>query len=69
MVDAFSPFDAADYLSDFDDATAYLEAVIDEGDDDPAQITQGARHRRRQWRGRNGHCQLKVDPCELSAWG
>ena len=40
MVDAFSPFDAADYLSDFDDAAAYLEAVIDEGDDDPAQITQ-----------------------------
>ncbi len=40
MVDAFSPFDAADYLSDFDDAAAYLEAVVDEGDDDPAQITQ-----------------------------
>ena len=40
MVDAFSPFDAADYLSDFDDAAAFLEAVIDEGGDDPAQITQ-----------------------------
>lgn len=39
MVDAFPPFDAADYLPDFDDAAAYLEAVIDEGRD-PAQITQ-----------------------------
>ena len=40
MVDAFSPFDAADYLSDFDDAAVYLEAVIDEGDDDPVLIAQ-----------------------------
>ena len=40
MVDAFCAFDAADYLSTFDDVAAYLEAVIAEGDDDPAQITQ-----------------------------
>ena len=39
-IETFSPFDAADYLSTFDDVAAYLEAVIDEGDDDPAQITQ-----------------------------
>jgi probable addiction module antidote protein len=36
----FSPFDAGDYLSTFDDVAAYLEAVIDEGDDDPALIAQ-----------------------------
>lgn len=36
----FSPFDAADYLSTFDDIAAYLEAVMDEGDDDPAMIAQ-----------------------------
>ena len=38
--ETFSPFDAADYLSTFDDVAAYLEAVIDEGDDDPALIAQ-----------------------------
>ena len=38
--ETFSPFDAADYLSTFDDVAAYLEAVIDEGDDDPVLIAQ-----------------------------
>ena len=38
--ETFSPFDSADYLATFDDVAAYLEAVIDEGDDDPAHITQ-----------------------------
>lgn len=38
--ETFSPFDAADYLATSDDVAAYLEAVIDEGDDDPALITQ-----------------------------
>jgi probable addiction module antidote protein len=40
MVDTFSPFDAADYLSTFDDVAAYLESAIGEVDDDPALITQ-----------------------------
>jgi probable addiction module antidote protein len=38
--ETFSSFDAADYLSTFEDVAAYLEAVIEEGDDDPAVITQ-----------------------------
>ena len=38
--ETFSPFDAADYLATFDDVAAYLEAVIDEGDDDPVLIAQ-----------------------------
>lgn len=38
--ETFYPLDAADYLATFDDVAAYLEAVIDEGDDDPALITQ-----------------------------
>ncbi len=38
--ETFSPFDAADYLSTFEDVAAYLEAVIEDGDDDPALITQ-----------------------------
>lgn len=40
MVDAFSPFDAADYLSAFDGAAAYLQAVTEETGDDPALIAQ-----------------------------
>ncbi len=36
----FTTFDPADYLDSFEDVVAYLEAVIDEGDDDPAVITQ-----------------------------
>ena len=38
--ETFSPFDAADYLSTFEDVAAYLEAIIEDGDDDPATITQ-----------------------------
>lgn len=38
--ETFSPFDAADYPSTFDDVAAYLEAVIEEGDDDPVLIAQ-----------------------------
>ena len=37
-VDAFSRFDAADYLTDIETAAAYLEATIDESGDDPATI-------------------------------
>lgn len=36
----FAPFDAANYLNTVDDVAAYLEAVIDESDDDPTVITQ-----------------------------
>ncbi len=38
--ETFSRFDPADYLNTVEDVAAYLEAVIDEGDDDPAVITQ-----------------------------
>lgn len=41
----FSAFDPADYLNSFDDVVAYLEAVIDEGEDDPTLITQARCHR------------------------
>ena len=36
--ETFGPFDAADYLITFEDVAAYLEAVIEEGDDDPTLI-------------------------------
>lgn len=36
----FSRFDTADYLSSVEEVAAYLEAVIEEGQDDPALITQ-----------------------------
>ncbi len=39
-VESFSPFDVADYLTSVDDVVAYLEAVVEEADDDPALITQ-----------------------------
>jgi probable addiction module antidote protein len=38
--ETFSPFDTADYLSTFEDVAAYLEAIIEDTDDDPALITQ-----------------------------
>lgn len=38
--ETFSTFDPADYFNSFDDVAAYLEAIIDEGDDDPTRITQ-----------------------------
>jgi probable addiction module antidote protein len=38
--ETFTPFDAANYLDTVDDVAAYLEAVIDEADDDPTVIAQ-----------------------------
>jgi len=38
--ETFTPFDPADYLDSFDDVVAYLEAVIEEGEDDPSMIAQ-----------------------------
>jgi len=35
----FSPYDGADYLADFGDAAAYLEAALEHGDE-PALVTQ-----------------------------
>jgi probable addiction module antidote protein len=36
--ETFAPFDSADYLNSFEDVTAYLEAVLDDADDDPKAI-------------------------------
>ena len=36
----FAPYDSADYLVDIDDAAAYLEAALEEADDNPAYIAQ-----------------------------
>ena len=36
--ETFAPFDPADYLNSFEDVTAYLEAVLDDADDDPSVI-------------------------------
>lgn len=38
--ETFAPFDAANYLNTVEDIAAYLEAVIDESDDDPAVIAR-----------------------------
>lgn len=38
--ETFAPFDAADYLNTVDDVVAYLEAILDEGYDDPTVIAQ-----------------------------
>jgi probable addiction module antidote protein len=38
--ETFSAYDPADYLNSFEDVVAYLEAVIEEGEDDPVVITQ-----------------------------
>ena len=41
MSDAtFSRYDSADYLANQDDVAAYLDAVMEEGGDDPAYITR-----------------------------
>lgn len=37
--ETFAPFDATNYLNSVEDV-AYLEAVIDEGDDDPTVIAR-----------------------------
>ena len=40
--ETFAPFDSADYLNSFEDVTAYLEAVLDDADDDPSvRVTRG----------------------------
>ena len=36
--ETFAPFDSADYLNTFEDVAAYLEAVLEEADDDPKVI-------------------------------
>lgn len=36
--ETFAPFDSADYLNTFDDVAAYLEAVLEDADDDPKVI-------------------------------
>jgi len=38
--ESFATFDAADYLTSVDDVVAFLEAVVEEADDDPALITR-----------------------------
>ena len=38
--ETFAPFDAANYLNSVEDVAGYLEAVIDESDDDPTVIAQ-----------------------------
>ncbi|NWN88583.1 MAG: putative addiction module antidote protein [Micrococcaceae bacterium] len=39
-VETFAPFDTADYLNSVEDVAAYLEAIIEEGDDDPSVIAR-----------------------------
>ena len=36
----FDRYDSADYVNTFDDVAFYLEALLDEGEDDPRMITQ-----------------------------
>ena len=36
----FSRYDSADYLETQDDIAAYLDAIVEEGGDDPALITR-----------------------------
>lgn len=38
--ETFAPFDAANYLDTAEDVAAYLEAILDEGDDDPTVIAR-----------------------------
>jgi probable addiction module antidote protein len=38
--ETFAPFDPADYLNTVDDVAAYLEAILDETDDDPGAIAR-----------------------------
>jgi len=40
MAEEFSTWDAADHLEDLGDVAAFLEAVFEEGGDDPAFIAQ-----------------------------
>lgn len=36
----FDRYDSSDYVNTFDDVAFYLEALIDEGEDDPRMIAQ-----------------------------
>ncbi|GAB3610158.1 hypothetical protein GCM10027414_22840 [Humibacter ginsengiterrae] len=36
----FGPYDSADYLTDLEDAAAYLEAALDGGADDPTLVVR-----------------------------
>jgi len=36
----FARYDSADYLKTEEDIAAYLEAVMEEGDDDPAYVAR-----------------------------
>lgn len=36
----FAPYDTANYLGEIEDVAAYLEAALEEADDDPALIAQ-----------------------------
>jgi probable addiction module antidote protein len=51
----FSRYDTADYLKTEDDIAAYIEAVMEEGGDDPAYVARAlgdvARARARNLRG------------------
>jgi len=38
--ETFSPFDTANYLTTVEDVAAYLEAIIEEADDDPTAIAR-----------------------------
>lgn len=38
--ESFAPFDPADYLNTVEDVAGYLEAIIDESDDDPSAIAR-----------------------------
>lgn len=38
--ETFASFDAANYLNTVEDVAAYLEAIIDESDDDPTAIAR-----------------------------
>lgn len=38
--ETFAPFDAANYLNTVEDVAAYLEAIIDENDDDPTVVAR-----------------------------
>ena len=38
--ETFTPFDTANYLDTVEDVAAYLEAIIEQADDDPTVIAQ-----------------------------
>jgi len=38
--ETFAPFDAANYLNTVEDVAAYLEAIIEEADDDPTVVAR-----------------------------